>query len=210
MSQVFAYVGIVILLFAASAPVSGRGQVRQPNIEVGPIVADNPRLRDSVDRLTRGSALWRNALESAKQRGRRAVILTPDQVVVTTGDQHGSVKAFDAGVLAEVTPVTRGTSRVDAVLIVVNLPLVERLHTRRNSLPAEFETDLDRILAHEVYGHALPYLLAGDLSGHCPDPVLNQPAAEACAIRRENAVRAELGLGRRVDAGLSSLTLAWN
>jgi hypothetical protein len=30
----------------------------------------------------------------------------------------------------------------------------------------------------------------------------------ACSIRRENAVRAELGLGRRADSGVYSLTLA--
>jgi hypothetical protein len=97
---------------------------------------------------------------------------------------------------------------VDEVLVVVNLHLIERLHRRTGSLPAEMNLDLDRILVHEVYGHAVPYLLAGDLSGRCADPLPGQSAADACAIRRENAVRAELGLGRRTDYGMSDLLLA--
>jgi len=63
-------------------------------------------------------------------------------------------------------------------------------------------------LVHEIYGHAIPYLLAGDLSGRCADPKRGERASEACSIQRENAVRAELGLGRRTDYGLSDLALA--
>jgi hypothetical protein len=33
-------------------------------------------------------------------------------------------------------------------------------------------------------------------------------AAHACAIQRENVIRAELRLGRRIDGTLSSLSLA--
>jgi hypothetical protein len=58
-----------------------------------------------------------------------------------------------------------------------------------------------------VYGHAAPYLLSGSERGRCPDPVDGQFADEACSIRRENAVRAEAGLGYRSDYGLLSLDL---
>jgi hypothetical protein len=61
---------------------------------------------------------------------------------------------------------------------------------------------------HEVYGHALPYVVVGDVAGRCADPGKDERATDACAIRRENAVRAELGLGRRSDPGLLSLALA--
>ena len=73
---------------------------------------------------------------------------------------------------------------------------------------ADVATNLDRIVVHEVYGHAVPYLLAGNLSGRCADPAGGESATGACAIRRENAVRSELGLGRRADRGLYSLALA--
>ncbi len=93
------------------------------------------------------------------------------------------------------------------MLVVVNLPLIERMGRQTAALPIEMEGDLDRILVHEVYGHALPYLLAGNLSGRCADPLPGQQAHEACAIQRENAVRAELGLNRRLDYGLYDLAL---
>jgi hypothetical protein len=94
------------------------------------------------------------------------------------------------------------------VVVVVNLSLIQRIHNERLTVARELDADLDRILVHEVYGHAIPYLLAGNLSGRCPDPEPGERAPDACSIQRENAVRAELGLGRRQDHGLSSLALA--
>jgi hypothetical protein len=112
-------------------------------------------------------------------------------------------------VLAEVSPVIVSESRVPVVLVVVNVPLLRRLHHSQPwSSPVDIQRDLDRIVIHEVYGHALPYLLAGDVSGHCADATPGQRAIDACAIQRENAVRAELRLGRRQDAGLGGLALA--
>jgi hypothetical protein len=95
--------------------------------------------------------------------------------------------------------------------VVVNLALIEELHQRLGSLPAQFLADLDQVLVHEIYGHALPYLLAGDLSGRCPDPQPGQHASEACSIQRENMPRRraeELRLRRRNGYGLEGLTLA--
>lgn len=160
----------------------------------------------SLDRIWRGSPSWRAALDEIGPTGRRALVLTPDQVVVL---EAGTVEPFDRGVLAEVTPVVDREGWVTAVLVVINLPLLEAAHEQRGSLPGEMQDDLDRVVAHEVYGHALPYLQAGTLAGRCADPAPGQRAAEACAIQRENIVRAELGLSRRTDAGLNGLMLAF-
>jgi hypothetical protein len=116
--------------------------------------------------------------------------------------------AFDPSALAEAIPIIGKGAQIDVVVIVVNLRLVQKTHDARLSVPREFEADLDRILVHEIYGHAVPYLLAGNLSGRCADPQRGESASAACSIRRENAVRAELGLGRREDQGLSSLAMA--
>ena len=110
--------------------------------------------------------------------------------------------------LAEVSVIAGAGSRVDAVLVAVNVRLLDETHQRLGLPWSARNADLDRILVHEVYGHALPYLLAGDVSGRCADAEMNERAIDACAIRRENAVRAELGLGRRADSGLLSLALA--
>jgi hypothetical protein len=190
-------------LFALASPA----QAQQPAEPAAPLLTGHERLAASLERIAKGSGLWRTEVEAVRGTGRRAFILTPDQVVVVDPASANSPKAFDTTVLAEVQPVLTGHSRIDAVLVVVNLPLLDRLHDRRGSLPVERDADLDRILVHEVYGHALPYLRAGDMSGRCPDPSDGERAASACSIARENAVRAELGLGWRSDYTLNGLVL---
>jgi hypothetical protein len=45
------------------------------------------------------------------------------------------------------------------------------------------------------------------MSGRCADPAAGERPSDACSIRRENAVRAQLGLGRRTDYGFGALAL---
>jgi hypothetical protein len=139
--------------------------------------------------------------------GRRAIVVTPDQVRVADASRAGRSDRFDDTVVAEAAPLVQDDQRIDIVLVVVNVALIDEQHRARRLLPIEFEMDLDRILVHEVYGHAVPYLLAGNLSGRCADPRAGERVTDACSIQRENAVRAELGLGRRVDYGLHGLNL---
>jgi hypothetical protein len=170
-----------------------------------PFHTTNRVLRASLERIANKSALWRAAADAVLAQGRRALVLTPDQVKVKDEEEIG---AFDPEVLAEVAPVVCPEAHVHTVLVVVNLPLIKNIHDARWSVPLHVEADLDRVLVHEIYGHAVPYLLAGTLAGRCPDPKEGERATDACAIRRENAVRAELGLGRRTDSGLHSLSLS--
>jgi hypothetical protein len=172
------------------------------------LVAHHPMLRSSLERISSGSRLWREALQTLEESGRRAIVLTPDQVQVQDSPDSTILRSFDPGLLAEVSPVIVSGSQVPEVLVVVNVPLLRRLyHAQRWSSPADVNQDLDRIVIHEVYGHAFPYLLAGDVSGRCPDATPGQRAIDACAIQRENAVRSELRLGLRRDAGLNGLAL---
>jgi hypothetical protein len=162
-------------------------------------------LAASLDRLYAESASWRQALESIAGSGRRAIVVTPEKVRVPDG--RGGYRTWDPAVMAEVHPIVDEQSRVDTVIVVVNLDLLRRV----SGLPvkaADFEDDLDRIVAHEVYGHAIPYLLAGDLSGKCADPAAGQSPWTACAIQRENVIRKEMRLGQRFDYGWESLWIA--
>jgi hypothetical protein len=173
-----------------------------------PIETTNPTFQASLDRIAKGSGLWRDALDAIRTAGRRTLVVTPDQIRIAAGGTPAPADRFDDTLLAEVAPVLVGGSRVDTVVVVVNIALLQQRHHDQQLLPIEFEMDLDRILIHEIYGHAIPYLLAGDLSGRCADPQPRQRAVDACSIRRENAVRAELGLGRRVDYGLEGLSVS--
>lgn len=176
--------------------------------QTSPVDARHATLQSSLERITKGSALWRDALDGIRATGRRVIVLTPEQLTLVAAPGAEPTEQFDDTLLAEAVPVMRAGARVDAVLVVVNLVLLEDRHRARRSLPIEFDLDLDRILVHEIYGHAVPYLLAGELSGRCADPQPRERATDACSIRRENAVRAELGLGRRVDYGLDGLNLS--
>jgi hypothetical protein len=202
--------GVVLAIIGALAvaPTLGGQALPSDALETapGPLVAGNPRLTASLDRIAKGSALWRAEVGTVRQSRARVVVLGADQVVVadTAGKRP---QPFDPSVLAGVSVVTGESTQIDAVVVVVNLALLDQIHWRRGSVPAQRDADLDRILVHEVYGHAIPYLIAGDLSGRCADPADGQRAIDACSIRRENAVRAELGLGRRVDPGLKGLDL---
>lgn len=170
-----------------------------------PIVVEHPVLSASLARLYAGSPSWRHALNDVVNTGRRVVLVTPEKVRVRD-EQGGPDAPFDPDVIAEVQPLADEWSRVETVVVVINLPLLEKLYS--DAAPRDLEADLDRIVAHEVYGHAIPYLLAGHLSGKCEDPAAGQRATDACAIKRENEIRAELGLGERRGYGLDGLTLA--
>jgi hypothetical protein len=136
-------------------------------------------------------------MRAVRATGRRAILITPDAMKTP----------IDPRTLAEVYPMVDDEQRLDTVVVVVNLELLQRLSGLPVKAP-DFEEDLDRILAHEIYGHAIPYLLAGSLSGKCADPAAGQAASASCAVQRENVVRREMRLGQRFEYGLESLALA--
>jgi hypothetical protein len=195
------------VLTALTAMIPAVVRTEPANSSPPPITSDHPELRAALERIDRGSASWRTAMAAVAATGRRVVVLTPDQVVVRNA-RTNDLTAFDPSAVAEATPVADDRGQVSAVLVVVNVAVMQELHDRHRSLPGEFYADIDRVLAHEVYGHAVPYLIAGHVSGRCPDPEPGTPALSSCAIQRENVIRAELRLGRRTDHSLSSLGLA--
>ncbi len=208
------HLGLAVALASITTPPPVLAQAASPAQGTAepdsPFLTTNPTLQASLERISRGSAQWRIAAEAARKTGRYALVATPADLVISKAGGRGHARdLLQPGILAEAIPVFASDSQtISAVVIVVNLRLVQEAHDARLSVPRDFEADLDRILVHEVYGHAVPYLLAGDSSGRCADPMPDESASEACSIRRENAVREELGLGRRTDHGLSSLRLA--
>lgn len=176
----------------------------------GAVLTRHPVLAASLTRLAGQSPSWREAMAVIAGLGRRTLVVTADKVRIPDG--KGNYRRFDPEVLAEAQPLPDAQSRVDTVVVIVNLDLLQRI----SGLPvesADFEDDLDRILAHEIFGHAVPYLLAGSMAGRCADPEQGQRATDACAIKRENVIRKELRLGLRLDSGHDSLAIArryWN
>jgi hypothetical protein len=197
------------ILLAAIAPTTGTTAPAHvgdsSTADHSTVVTANPTLQASLDRIGAQSHLWREAISSLRGTGRRIKIVTPEHVVVT--DERGRPARFDRNVLAQVSPVVGNGSKIDLVVVVINLELLYRLYWTAAAVPTDLQADIDRVVIHEIYGHAIPYLVAGDMTGRCPDPLPNERPSDACSIRRENAVRAELRLGRRTDRGFDGLAL---
>jgi hypothetical protein len=170
------------------------------------VITNHQELQRSLNRIYERSAAWRSAVADVERLGRKAVVVTPKNIRVKD-PRNGKLRSFDRDVIAEVQPLAEHETRVDAVVVVINVALLERMLESTDTV-GDFEDDLDRVVAHEVYGHAIPYLLAGDLSGKCADPQPGERAEDSCAIKRENEIRAELRLGERRDHGLNSLAMA--
>ena len=199
--------GLALVAIVVTSAAAGAQSRSVDAVDDRPLRTSNRTLQASLERIAAGSVLWREAVDALRASGRHALIVTTEQLASGEGSSappHG----LDATLLAEAMPIAGPDARVHAVLVVVNLALLEDSYRSRPLLPVDLDRDLDRVLVHEVYGHALPYLLAGDLTGRCADPRPGQRAVEACSIQRENAVRAELGLGRRTEYGLAGLALA--
>jgi hypothetical protein len=184
----------VLVAAAAIAALPLPVRAQEP---AGPLSVSHPVLVASVQRLTTESASWRQALGAVAATGRTAVVITPDQINTPIA----------ASTLAQVFPLSDEHARVDTVLVVINVDLLSKL-SGLSVTAMDFEDDVDRIVAHEIYGHAIPFLLAGTLAGKCADPVAGQSPAASCVIQRENVIRREMRLGERVDYTRESLALA--
>jgi hypothetical protein len=199
----FAWAVLTTALTVAALPVRADGPAVTATTAV---ITNNPDIQESLNRLYERSATWRRALEQVEKLGRKVVVVTPKNVRVKD-PKNGKLRSFDRDVLAEVQPLAEYETRVDAVVVVINVPLLERMLGTTNTV-TDFENDLDLVVAHEVYGHAIPYLLAGDLSGKCADPQAGERPEDSCAIKRENEIRAELRVDERRDYSLYGLAMA--
>lgn len=107
-----------------------------------------------------------------------------------SGDVHGIVVQVDLKAIArhrlrEIPPVTAWFSRAQR--------------------QARFDRLVDDVLIHEVWGHLVPLALAGNMGGACRDPVGGENEPDSCVLKRENALRAELGREVRRTYALADL-----
>jgi hypothetical protein len=198
---------VCTIVMAPRSQLEGQVASRANVMRTAPVFATDTSLQVALSRIAAGSSSWRAALDSVSKSGRMVLVVTPDEVIVVDDPGNRMTDAFDTTSLAEAAPVISTDGAVNVVLAVVNLPLLDRLHAQLGTTRAEYEADLERLLIHEIYSHAVPYLIAGNITGRCPDPVEGQKPLDACSIRRENRIRAELGLGMRRDYGVSGLVL---
>jgi hypothetical protein len=195
-------VAVLLLSAATSLPLAAQGSpavVPGQAARMAAFVVADVSLADALRRIDSGSPSWRAALDSVAARGGTIIVAAVRELT-------GLPDRFARSELAAASPVVAPDSTVGTVLVVVNSALLERLYRAAAAPRAQRDDDLVRILVHEVYGHAVPYLLAGHVRGGCPDPAPGE--FTGCAVDRENVVRTELGLGARHGHDLSGLALA--
>jgi hypothetical protein len=162
------------------------------------MVVTDATLAQAAARLVERSPSFRAALDSVATLGRTILLLSLDEVI-------GADEQLAREGVAVANPVVQPDSSVQAGMVILNLRNLRAVYEAAGVSAEEFERDLMRIIAHEVYGHAIPYVLAGHVRESCPDPRAGEH--DACSIRRENVVRAEAGLGLRRSYDLSGLSI---
>jgi len=156
-------------------------------------------LRATIEAVAKASPTFRTTLAAVAARGGAILLLTLDNVV--DADEQ-----FAREGIAQAAPVVMPDSSVTTVMVVLNLGVLRRTYTDAGVPADAYARDLERIVIHEVYGHAVPYLLAGNARGSCRDP--QHETEPGCSVTRENEIRAEAGLGERAGYDLRGLELS--
>jgi hypothetical protein len=153
------------------------------------------------------------ALDSVR-RGRLIVRLgTPEQT--TRVEPWAGARLRPARLAQLVARFDTLTGAVHAIVVQVDLNAIARHRLREIPPPAawfsraqrqaRFDRVVDDILIHEVWGHLVPLVLAGSMSGACRDPVAGEADVNSCVLKRENALRTELGRELRRTYAMADL-----
>lgn len=184
------------------APAVRGAPVESPDT-VGSIEVLDDLMAERMRGLARDSRTWRAAMDTLRGTGFRVVIGSPADVrqgVDGLADHH-------ARHFGEVVPLRDDAGEIIGAAVVIDVARVRRLAERGGLSDAVVARDVDRILIHEVYGHVVPLSQTRRISGGCPDPRVGEPPWSSCAIRRENRIRAELGLEPRTAYDITGLAV---
>ena len=166
----------------------------------------DPFLATRIQLLEERSPQLRAAMDAARAGPIPVVIGTPVQVQERLGGQLNLAKEIGNERIGEFRARRPDPElpEIDLVVIRVDLTALHRAAKRRLiGGTAWLERTTDAIVIHELWGHAVPVLAAGSITGRCPDPRPGEVEAESCVMRRESVLRAELGLSPRKTYSIS-------
>ena len=171
-------------------------------LEFGGVEILDDYLASRIQRLEQRSPRFREAMAAARVGRIPVVIGTTAQVSARFADRITISDRLPYGQLGEFL-VGRGTGSPEIYFIAIRVPIdeIEKIPWRRGVLGSTarrwVDETVDAVLIHEMWGHMVPVLEAGDYSGKCDDPKRFQSVEKSCAMQRENALRRELGLAPR-------------
>ncbi len=183
------------------------------------LTAGGVEIRDAylaarIELLEQRSPRFGAAMSRARQGSIPIVIGTPDQVRdlvaerLSLGLQMGNDRVADFLIH---TPDV-GSPQISLIVIRVHLDRIRGatrwrapLGIGRGRARRWMNATTDAMLIHELWGHLIPIVEAGDYTGNCSDPAPGQPDLESCVMQRENELRRELGLKPRAQYSLRLL-----
>jgi hypothetical protein len=135
------------------------------------------------------------AMDRIRSGGLPVYIGTPEQIAA----YHASTRVLGDRLtreerIAEMAAVLESAHSERFLFGVVRIDLA-RVAERRTG--HAYDAEVDAILIHEVWGHLVPVAENPVRSAMCRDPRPGEPVLDACAMRRENDLRRELGLAPR-------------
>jgi len=195
---------LAVLLCPGCAPLDPGVERVSP----APVVPDgievmSPLLGKRMAHLAERSRIWRAGMDSLAASGFRVVVAEPEQA----RERVAGLGAYTPEHVGEVLAVWDEQGRIVGAVVTVDVAKLRELYELTDLSEETFLADVDRILIHEIYGHVVPLAASRQISGGCPDPAPGEPALASCAIERENAIRAELGLEPRTVYDLRGLAV---
>jgi hypothetical protein len=160
-------------------------------------------IKSRLDSLITRSRSFAKAIERMRETRFLTLIATAEQADLILG-LDCLVGPIATGVLGDAGYMA-GTAYGDVVgaFVRIDVTTIRAIAERRLGTPASADPTavdaaiaalIDDVLIHEIWGHVVPVAELRHDSGRCADPEPDQDPLASCVIRRENRLRAELGL----------------
>lgn len=169
------------LLGAEPDQLKLREQV-QARLHQGGVHILDPYLSDQISWLELRSPTFRTEMRGLRSRGFPLVIGTPETLGVEADPDEVGATWYLMDDDMEV---------LQAVVVSVDLAYFRRAYQYFPGRRDIIQREVVATLIHELHGHVAPRILDGIL---CDDPRRGDPGLDSCVMRRENALRREVGL----------------
>ncbi len=188
---------------SGSPAVARRSSLYAPNIAIG-----DSLLAATVTKLRRLSPAFDSAIVAIETSGIPVVIGTAAQLRDQLPPGYRYVGGWQA--LTAVYPLTSNGERgrpIEHVAVIVRLSQL-RTAMKTGTTKADsalFDRFVERVVAHEIYGHLMPQLALGKTAPiACDDPTSAANWFSACVMQRERHVMAQLAEARGTYASLGT------
>ena len=188
---------------SGSPAVARRSSLYAPNIAIG-----DSLLTATVSKLRRLSPAFDSAIVAIEASGIPVVIGTEAQLRDQLPPGYRYVGGWQA--LTAVYPLTSNGARgrpIEHVAVIVRLSQL-RTAMKTGTTKADsvlFDRFVERVVAHEIYGHLMPQLALGKTAPiACDDPTSAANWFTACVMQRERHVMAQLAEARGTYATLGT------